>query len=387
MSLTHDNQPAVILLAEAGGGVARHVIDLYSSLKARGWPVILVVSPIRMETMYREATLSIPRDDLHYVHMARNPSLSDVGVLRKLKSILKQRRSRVVLHAHSTKAGMLGAVLRDAVDCMVFTPHAYRSIDPDLAPTRRAAIRYVERLFSRTYDRIIAVSREELSYAEKLGLDRERLRHIPNGICLEQYVVARQRPRRQLRTVGFISRLVAQKNPLLFIRTFARLAETFEHLEAIVAGDGPLRSMLEREVNRLGLAARVKWLGTYPAVDAFKHCDVMIHTSTYEAMPYSLIEAAASRLPIVATSNHGSLEVLGDFIPERIARTQDPNELAALVSDLFLTEAALDRHIAALDLIARRYALQNMICAIETEYSNLLEFKDALGSRSPLVYG
>ncbi len=387
MLSVYEKPPAIILLAEAGGGVARHVIDLYFSLKAKGWFVTLVVSPVRMEEMYREETLSIPGEDLHYVKMARGASIRDIEAVRKLKDLLKGRQSRVVLHAHSTKAGIFGAILRDAVDCTVFTPHAYRSIDPNLSRTRRAAIRSVERLFSRTYDRVIAVSREELRYAEKLGLNKERLRHIPNGLCLERYVTARQRSRRELRTVGFVGRLVAQKNPLLFIRTFARLRERFGQLEAIVAGDGPLRSMLQVEASRLGLADRIKWLGTHPAVDAFKDFDVMIHTSTYEAMPYSLIEAAASHLPIVATRNHGSLEVLGDLIPERVARTQDPNELAAIVVDLFSSEAALDHHIAALDLIARRFALQNMVCAIETEYCDLLELKDEVGSRSPLVYG
>jgi glycosyltransferase involved in cell wall biosynthesis len=374
----------IVLLAEAGGGVARHVIDLYSGLRARGWPVTLIVSPIRMESMYREEARAIPHSDLRYLEMPRNPTVRDLKVIWQLRTMIRGHRSRVILHAHSTKAGMFGAALRGAVESTIFTPHAYRSIDPSLSPVRRAAIRAVEKIYSRTYDRVIAVSREEMAYAKTLKIEDARLRYIPNGLSVEKYLDARLRKRRELRVVVFVGRLVAQKDPLLFITTFARLKTKHRTLKAVIAGDGPLRSMLHDEARKLGVAHDIKWLGTYPAVEAFKQFDVMIHTSAYEGLPYSLIEAAAARLPIVATKNHGSSEVLEGVDPERLASTTDPAELAHLVTELFASDAAFDKHIACLDLIAEKYGIHHMIRSVEIEYAELLARKELV--RSPVPY-
>lgn len=63
--------------------------------------------------------------------------------------------------------------------------------------------------------------------------------------------------RRKL-VVGFAGRLVVERGADLLL---AALGQTFGQWRAIIAGTGPEQERLEQTVQRLGLAARVRWLG------------------------------------------------------------------------------------------------------------------------------
>lgn len=63
--------------------------------------------------------------------------------------------------------------------------------------------------------------------------------------------------RREL-VVGFAGRLVVERGADLLL---AALGQTFGQWRAIIAGTGPEQERLEQMVQRLGLAARVRWLG------------------------------------------------------------------------------------------------------------------------------
>jgi Glycosyl transferase 4-like domain len=68
----------------------------------------------------------------------------------------------------------------------LFTPHASRSSDPTLERTKANAIRLVERSIVTRCDPVIAVSQAESDYAVEMGIRRDRVRCIPNGIKSNQ---------------------------------------------------------------------------------------------------------------------------------------------------------------------------------------------------------
>jgi glycosyltransferase involved in cell wall biosynthesis len=81
-------------------------------------------------------------------------------------------------------------------------------------------------------------------------------------------------------------------------------------------------------VRRLGLQARVKWLGQAPAIDMpalYARASVVVYPSLYEGFGFPPLEAMAVGTPVVA-SDRGSLpEVLGDA-----ALTVDPTDERAI---------------------------------------------------------
>ncbi|WP_158749473.1 glycosyltransferase [Acidobacterium sp. S8] len=365
----------VYLAAEAAGGVARHVIDLYSGLKKKGWPTGLILSTTRMESTYKTEIQHIPPSDLLILPMERGPHWSDAVVIAQLKRhFQKQGRCRL-LHAHSTKAGLLGAALRPWVHKSLYTPHAYRSVDPSLSTLKRGLIQVVERTFSRTYDRVIAVAPAEYDHAIKLGIHPAKVRHIPNGIRLDRYFKNHALPSKclsQALTIGFVGRLAFQKNPLLFIDVLYKISVVQPDVRAIIVGDGALKAEMLAAAQRYGLNGQIDWRGAVSAASVFQEMDILIHTSLYEGMPYTLIESAACGVPVIATRNDGSTAILGDLLPEAIVDSFDSNDLASRALSIYMKPSIRNDHVHKLKYIADRFSLDRMVNDIVVEYEHLL---------------
>ena len=102
-------------------------------------------------------------------------------------------------------------------------------------------------------------------------------------------------------TCLFAGRLEKQKRPLLLPDIAGKLAGKFP-FRIIVAGAGSLEQTLRNEVERRNLTEYFEWAGfthNMPVLIARSHC--LLLPSDYEGMPLIVMEAAAARLPVIAT--------------------------------------------------------------------------------------
>jgi glycosyltransferase involved in cell wall biosynthesis len=368
--------PRIVLLAEAAGGVTRHVIDLYKGLRSRDWRVSMVLSPMRLEDRYRDELDQLDPDDITYVSMRRAPHVTDLSAYFEIAGLLKSDPRETILHAHSTKAGMIGSLLHSRVQASLFTPHAYRGEDPSASGLSKSFFGRVEHNFSRHYDRILAVAPGEMEYAKSIGLRPEVLRCIPNGLDTGHVRFSEVWERRRLLhrplCLGFVGRLVYQKNPALFLQVLAKIADHVPDVRAIIVGDGPMRVKLLRLASRLGVEQRIEWHGDVPATEFLPEMDVMVHTSIYEGLPYSLIEACADLLPTVATSNYGSEAVFRERLPHNIASSPDAEEMASILLSIVANDSLRMEQMGALAEIAQQYSVDTMVTNIEAEYYALV---------------
>lgn len=363
-----------LVLECGGGGAARHVLDLYHALKARGWSVRLVLSLARADRLFIEELRQVRPLDVALIDVKRYPHPSDLFALRELRHLTNPAGGFSIVHAHSTKAGMLARGLRGERVATLFTPHAFRGMDPEVSGLRGSALRQLERIIASGYERVIAVSRAEFDYGRALGLPADRLRHVPNGLnvqaLLGQHPAGAGRPSGPPFAIGFVGRLVHQKNPEAFLRIFHQLLQTGIDAQAIVIGDGPKRAELERMCEAAGIAQRVFFRGAVNAVPLLGELDVMLHTSRYESMPYTLLEALAARVPVVAVDNAGSREILAE---DRLVASADDlpafvGQTRRLLLDPAFAQRVVDDGLRRLE----RYDITTMCRAIENEYESLL---------------
>jgi glycosyltransferase involved in cell wall biosynthesis len=81
----------------------------------------------------------------------------------------------------------------------------------------------------------------------------------------------------------------------------------------VVVGDGALRSKVEALVRAQGIEERVTFLGWRRDVASLlKTFDVFVLTSHWEGLPCVLLEARASRIPVVATRVGGAAEAIAE---------------------------------------------------------------------------
>ena len=103
--------------------------------------------------------------------------------------------------------------------------------------------------------------------------------------------------------IGSVGRLVEQKDYPTQLRAFALAAARVPSLRMVIAGDGPLRSMLEQLARELAIADRVRFLGNWDDVPALlRSVDLFALASKFEPFGVALLEAKAAGLPIVATA-------------------------------------------------------------------------------------
>jgi glycosyltransferase involved in cell wall biosynthesis len=156
--------------------------------------------------------------------------------------------------------------------------------------------------------------------AEKL-LSRSVVR--PMGIRVRQIASGDREGTRKLLgisgfTVLFLGRLVPVKRPLLL----RELAVRMPHATFMVAGDGPLREILETRIEQAGLWDRFRMLGTVGEkvkADLFAACDAVVLPSgevkggRTEGAPVAVLEALAAGRPVVASDVGG----VGEWVRHR----------------------------------------------------------------------
>ncbi|GMM94073.1 glycosyltransferase family 4 protein [Qipengyuania sp. MTN3-11] len=148
-----------------------------------------------------------------------------------------------------------------------------------------------------------------------------RVKRIPNGIDTKAFArkarpdaIPRLLKRPGERWVGTMAGLRAVKNLPRLVRAFAAMPEDW-HL--LIAGEGPERTRIQGEIDRLGLNHRVHLPGALPdpskVVGLF---DIFALSSDSEQFPLSVVEAMAAGLPVVAPE-------IGD-IPDMVAEENRP---------------------------------------------------------------
>lgn len=306
----------VEIVESSAGGSGRHVIDLCCELAKRRVEVHLLYSPARIDGMFRDNLQRCKECGviIRPIFMHRRPHLSDLRSILEIWAYLRAHGPFDIVHGHSSKAGAIARLLRIlGGPVTVYTPHAFLTLNPALSRLERVTYGMIERVLGLLTDIIITVSIDEYREALRLGIPKDKLRMIPNGIPLSR---GGCEDREKVRThfgiapgevvVGFVGRFVLQKAPGLLLAAFARLVDRCKNSRLVMVGEGPLFSDLKRESQRLGIEKHVVWPGYMDGRVAMEAFDVFALPSSYEGFAYTLLEAMAAGLPVVTTRVGGT---------------------------------------------------------------------------------
>ena len=97
-----------------------------------------------------------------------------------------------------------------------------------------------------------------------------------------------------------VGRLTEQKNHNFLLNAFCELFKKNKDYSLIILGEGELNKYLTEKINKLGLSKYIKILGYRDNVyKYYKNAACFIQTSKWEDPGFVMIEAAASKLPIL----------------------------------------------------------------------------------------
>jgi glycosyltransferase involved in cell wall biosynthesis len=141
--------------------------------------------------------------------------------------------------------------------------------------------------------------------------------------------------------LGFVGHLVQQKRADRALDVLALLHARGCPAHLVIAGTGSLRSELEAQAQRLGLAGAVTFQGHRNDVEwVFAGVDLAVLTSEAEGIPGVLIEALMTGCPMVTVPVSGAADVVEDGVTGIVLSSFDPAAMADAVASL-LADAEL----------------------------------------------
>lgn len=253
-------------------------------------------------------------------------ALASVGLMRTLK-----RQGARLIDAHfaypdGEAATRLGRWFRLPVTVTLRgteVPHSRNPVlRPRLARTLKAA------------DRVFCVSDSLRRLAIDLGAPEANTEVVGNGVDIEVFhPVDRAAARARFglpggaRVLISVGGLVERKGMHRVIEVMSALLERHPEVHYLIVGsaspEGDNRAELTVQVARLGLAARVHFLGALPPDDLkwpLSAADVFVLATRNEGWANVFLEAMACGLPVVTTDVGGNAEVvcreeLGSIVP------------------------------------------------------------------------
>lgn len=361
------------------GGAEQALLTLIAGLNRAEWNPVLIYHPSTgvARLIERAAELN--------VELWPVPSMPD-GLLgaRRVWRFWRDLRARRpdIFHAHLTwplacKYGLVGAILA-RVPAIIATVQLYLDfpVDPSILTQQR--------LIFAAVDRYVAVSHNtEQQLIRKLHWPANKVQVIHNGvICGSTGPIGQQfdhaqcaQEAGQVHPVALtLARLDEQKGHRYLLDAAVQLPE----VQFILAGDGPLRSSLEAQVQTLDLADRVKFLGHRTDVrDLLANCDVFVLPSLYEGFSLAILEAMAAGKPVIATQVGGTEEAVIDGVTGLLVPPSDSASLAAAIRSVVKDREFAQRlGLAGQARVECEFSGTAMVRKVTALYNELLARRD-----------
>jgi glycosyltransferase involved in cell wall biosynthesis len=305
-----------------------------------------------------------------------------------LWSLIRRYKPHIV-HTHTSKAGFLGrlAAWLARVPVLIHKPHGhvfYGHFSPGLS----RLFLLLEKLLGGITDHVVALTpREAKDYLTLRVLTADKVSIIHSGVDVHRFIEgAKQRTRKRKElgippdslVVGYVGWLIPIKGVTSLVSAMARVVEQHPESMLVLVGKGDDKGeeeiKLKEQVESLGLAGKVLFLGWRPDVDEIMGCfDIFVLPSLNEGMGRVLVEAMATGLPIVASSVGGIPDLVKDGENGLLVPPADASALEKAFSDLLTDKEKRNRMGEAGKKMCLPYSAEAMVEQIDDLYKDLLE--------------
>lgn len=292
-----------------------------------------VIHSLRPETPENFRALFPPEVEFQYLPEMENRihPFKNFRAYRALKATLKKTAPDVV-HCHSSIAGFLGRMAAFSGPWPVlYSPRGYSFLRDNIGPINRAACTAMEWLAARGNSITVACGEEEYAYAARLA-PKEKCFFIPNALDLAAIDACAGSPSEKAPgeplLAGTCGRLSLQRNFVYF----SKVAGLVDEARWIWLGAPEDTDLLPQSVARTG------WLNREQALSGMAKLDIYVHSSAWDGLSNTLLEAMALGKPVVATDIPANRAVVEDGVTGFLCR--DETHMAETVKKL-LADAEL----------------------------------------------
>ena len=360
------------------GGMENGLVNLINRLPRERFRHVIISL-----TDHTEFRGRIERDDVAFYDLNKPPGHSP-GWLWRLHRLLRELRPDLI---HTRNLNALEAQFVAAltgVSARLHGEHGRDVFDLQGRNWKYNLLRRAARPLIRHYT---CVSRDLANWLrDTVGVAPARLTQIYNGVDGEKFH-PRVGPRPGIGpesffqgascVIGSIGRMVAVKDYPTLVRAFIAACSQSRQpdgLRLAIAGDGPARRECQAMLDQAGLAPQV-WLpgNREDTAEFLRTLDVFVLPSLGEGISNTILEAMATRLPVIATAVGGNPELVTSYGNGLLFPPNDDATLARALLDYASDPERRDREgEASRASIERDFSLTRMAAAYQAVYETAL---------------
>jgi glycosyltransferase involved in cell wall biosynthesis len=236
----------------------------------------------------------------------------------------------------------------------------------------------------RLADRIIVVNSEVEAHLHTLGISRQKIVLMPNGVDTTQFAPIPKEAKTSVRQalglpedkhiVLYIGRLDKIKGVDLLLRAWARLpAPLLQKILLVIVGRGPELDALQSQVEALAVQDTVLMTGLkHNVLDYYHAADIFALPSRSEGLSNALGEAMACGLPAVASALGGALDLIREGESGSLFEPENTEQLCEKLAQLLSMDAQrLQIGVSARQAVIAYNDLYAMLSRLETLYCSL----------------
>ncbi len=288
-----------------------------------------------------------------------------------------------LIHSHGYKPSVFGFFVR-LLSGIPVTATCHLWFMQGKIPLKMRLMVKLELFLYRYFPVVVAVSQPIKEVLQENGVSKEKLKVIKNGIFFDDYGQLDAGAMHEIRAalglengeicllnIGRLSHQKAQANIVLAAK---KMREKYSLLKFFIVGEGPLREVLEKQIADEGLQHCVKLLGfRSDTANLLRIADVFLLPSRDEGMPMALLEAVASKVPVIVTPVGDIPNVIVNKESGVLVPVDDIDALCAGIMQLVNSKVDCDKYCDnAWNAMKREYSSMSMYHAYRNVYDCIL---------------
>lgn len=364
------------LITQGRGGPVDHAVDVAAELARSGHESHLA-GPAG-----KHLTAAGSRGVV--THAVEVRSKTDINGTSAVARVIDRVRPDVV-HLQDRRAGLVGRALSarrslPSVYTLHGVPDQLAGLVPGnlgtAPPRRRDRLTYLtlEWLLATTPRSAVVAPCEALAdyLRDHVGVRPERVHTVHNGVGAHWLAGSPSLPRRE-ETGRVRATWLGVMQPVKRVPDLVQALARVPGTEVELVGDGPERGRIEAAAVSSGVADRVRFAGFRDDPAPYlRDADVFVMPSAAEACPMALLQAMASRVPVIASRVGGVPEIVRDGIDGLLVPPGSVDDLAEALR-LLTTDAALRSRIgsAGQARVTARFRLEQSVQSLLEVYDEV----------------
>jgi len=365
------------------GGAERLLVMLLPELKRQGVDVAVAVlrGPFDLKHSLELAGVAV-------IALPRRHKWNLLGTARNVAQLARVLDCAVI-HAHLYFPAVCTAlvrVLRMSSAATVTTLHnlAYARGVNKAGLGLRFKKMLAAWLYPRGLDAVIGVSEAVAEhYSQALGLKGIEVIHNPVDLqAIDHLGLKTQSEGSKVPHLVLPGRIVHEKGHTDLLHALVFLRDRGHAFRVTLAGDGPLRGSVEKEIHDLALAGRVSITGFLEHEQMLKviaEADIVVIPSRFEGFGLTALEAMALSRPVVASAVGGLTEILKDGENGILVPAKDSQALAGALESL-MTDAPLRVRLGAAGRkrVEDRFGLPTIAAQLRNIYEKVARLEPSI---------